>query len=509
MARERLSMRKVKEVLRLKSKGLSNRQIAASVKASHSTIGDYLSRAREAGIFWPLPEDLDDLALQKLLFGEEPREKLKKEPDFKYIHKELKKKGVTLKLLWEEYIGSNPGEYSYSQFCHLYRKFRRCLDPVMRHAHKAGEKTFIDYAGMTVPIVDRNTGEITQAQIFVAALGASNYTFAEATFSQELPNFIGSHTRAFAFFGGVTKVIVPDNPKTAVTKPCRYEPDVNATYFDMARHYNTAIIPTRPRKPKDKPKVESAVQVVEMWVLAPLRNRTFFSLGELNEAIAERLEILNNRLFQKLEGSRRELFEELEKGVLLPLPERPYEFATFKKATVNIDYHIDVEAHYYSVPYRLIGEKVDVRLTATTVEILYNSCRVASHKRSYKKGGYTTLKEHMPKSHQKHAEWTPSRMINWALKVGPKTAELVRKIIESKPHPEQGYRACLGIIRLSSRYGQARTEAACNRAIQTGAASFQSVKSILEKGLDRVPIEEAPVQLCIDHENVRGPAYYH
>lgn len=290
MPRERLSMRKIKEVLRLKSAGLSNRNIAASVKVSHSTVADYLSRAEKANICWPLPENLDDMALQKLLFEEEPKPKSKKEPDFNYIHKELKKKGVTLQLLWEEYIDLNPGGYSYSQFCYLYRNFKRYIDSVMRQEHKAGEKTFIDYAGMTMPIVDKGTGEVTQAQIFVAALGASSYTFAEATLSQELPNFIGSHARAFSFFGGVTKAIVPDNLKSAVTKACRYEPDVNATYFDMAQHYNTAIIPTRPGKPKDKPKVESAVQVVEMWVLAPLRNRTFFSLSELNEAIAIRLD---------------------------------------------------------------------------------------------------------------------------------------------------------------------------------------------------------------------------
>ena len=502
-------MRKVREVLRLKHLGLSNRQIALSSKVSHSTVADYLGRAEKANICWPLAEHLDDPTLARMLLDEEEaKPKLRQEPDYGYLHKELKKKGLTLRLLWEEYSSSYPDGYRYSQFCHLYHNWERHIEPSLRQSHKAGEKMFADYAGMTMPVVDRDSGEVREAQIFVAALGASNYTYAEATWTQELPNFIGSHVRAFSFFGGVPKAVVPDNPKQGVTKACYYDPDINPTYQELATYYGVAIIPARPGKPKDKAKAESAVQVAERWILAPLRNRVFFSLSELNEAILGLLVKLNERPFQKLEGSRKKLFEEIDKPALRPLPEKPYEFAWWKKAKANIDYHIEVEGSYYSVPYKLIGQRVDVRLTSGVVEILYNSKRIASHLRSYKKGSYSTTPEHRPKSHQKYLEWTPSRIIAWAKETGEATAKLTQKIIESKPHPEQGYRACLGIVRLAKRYGQERVEAACQRAVATGALRYKSVKSILETGLDKAPLEEPLEPPSIDHENLRGPDYY-
>lgn len=509
MAKERLSMRKIKEILRLNSMGVSNRKIALSVKTARSTVADYLERAEKANLSWPIPLDLTDDKLKELLFDdEEEKPRLRAEPNYAYMHKELKRKGVTLSLLWREYLSSNPDGYRYSQFCQLYRDWQGRIDPSMRLTHKAGEKCFVDYAGMTMPVVDIDTGEVKEAQIFVTALGASSYTYAEATWTQDLSNFISSHTRAFSFFGGVPEVLVPDNLKAGVSKPCRYDPDINPTYQDMAVHYSVAVIPARVRAPKDKAKVESAVQVVERWILAPLRNRTFFSLGELNEAIAIALADLNERPFQKLDGTRRQMFEELDKPALRPLPARPYEFAAWKKAKVNIDYHVDIKGSFYSVPYKLIGKKLDARFTATTVEIFNNSKRVASHQRLHKKGAYSTCPEHMPKAHKDYAEWNPERIINWAKEIGEDTSRIAEKIIKSKPYPEQGFRACLGVIRLSKRYGSDRVEAACKRALVTGAIRLKSIESILKTGLDKLPIEEQISVPSISHENLRGPSYY-
>jgi transposase len=379
----------------------------------------------------------------------------------------------------------------------------------MRQIHKAGEKMFVDFAGQTVAVVDARTREIKEAQIFVAVQGASNYTYAEASWSQDLESWISCHTHAFSFFGGVTRITVPDNLGSGVTKACRYEPDLNPTYQDMAEYYGTVVIPARVAKPKDKAKVESGVQVVERWILARLRNRTFFSLAEVNAAIAELLEKLNNRPFSKLEGTRKSLFEKLDRPALLPLPSTPYEFAQFKKATVNIDYHIEVFGHYYSVPYQLVKERVEVRVTQSSVEVLFKGRRVTSHLRSYLKGGHSTKPEHMPKAHQKYLEWTPSRIIHWAGTIGPETARLVEAILAKKPHPEQGYRACLGLIRLSKAYSQERLEAASKRALEAGALSYQSVKRILKNNLDTRSSKEEQVLPIIDHDNIRGPDYYH
>ena len=513
MAGRRLSMRKIKEILRLKwQNGCSDAQIAGSCKIARSTVREYLRRAQEAGLTWPLEPDLDDRHLENLLFPVRQADSCaeRRMPSMQYLFGELKRKRVTLQLLWYEYKQVNPEGYQYSQFCHLYRQWVKKLDVTLRQEHRAGEKLFIDYAGQTAPIVDRSTGEIIEAQIFIATLGASNYTFAEATVSQDLPSWISSHVRAFEFFQGVAEILVPDNLKAGVSRPCRYEPDINPTYQDLAQHYGAVVIPARPGKARDKAKVESAVLVAERWILAALRNHTFFSLQELNKAIGEKLLEFNNRKFQKLETTRSKLFETLDKPALKPLPSRPYEYAEWKKARVNIDYHVEVNRHYYSIPYQLARQQVDVRLTSTTVEILFKNRRVTSHKRSYVPGQHTTLSEHMPKSHQKYLEWTPSRIIRWAGENGPKTKKLVTRIMDSRPHPEQGYRSCLGIISLAKHYGPERLENACSRALIIKGFSYKSVKSILKNGLDQQALlfDQSENTPPIRHDNIRGKHYY-
>jgi transposase len=511
MAQERLTMRKIAEVLRLKWEcGLSNRTIARSCSIAHSTVAEYLRHAHEAGLSWPLPAGMGEDTLYELLFpkASQPSSRVIPCPDWSFVHTELRKKGVTLRLLWIEYREAHPDGYGYSQFCTLYREWAKHLRPSMRLSHKGGEKVFVDYAGQTVPIVNPHTGEVHEAQIFVGVLGASNYTYAEAHESQELPNWVGAHVRMFAFFGGVTDVVVPDNLKAGVKHPCRYEPDLNPTYQDLAQHYGTAVIPARVRKPKDKAKAEVGVQVVERWILARLRNRTFFSLAELNQAIRELLEELNTRPMEHLERSRRQLFEELDQPALKPLPETPYEFATWKKARVNIDYHIEFEKHYYSVPYTLIHKEVYVRATQSMIEVFHNNRRVASHRRVKFPGRHTTVSEHMPIAHQKYLEWSPERLTRWTQTIGPHTAQLVQVLLDSRPHPEQAYRSCLGLLRLGDRYGQERLEAACRRALPAGIHSYKGVKNILDAKLDQAELEELPTLIPDTHANIRGQAYY-
>jgi len=506
-------MRKVKEALRLKfSCDLSISAIASSLSIARSTVSEYLGRAASAGLSWPLPDGMDDESVERLLFPPAlPRGTERTPPDLSLIHHELKGKGVTLLLLWQEYKSKNPDGYQYTRYCDLYREWAGKLDLPMRFNHKAGEKAFVDYCGQTMPVVDRRTGEIKEAQIFVAVLGASSYTFAEATLSQGLPDWIGSHVRTFGYFGGVTEIVVPDNLRSGVSKACRYEPDINPTYQDLANHYDMAVIPARVRKPRDKAKAEAGVLLVERWILAKLRHMTFFSLTELNDAIGVLLKELNDRPFKKLAGSRRSLFEKLDKPALKPLPSTPFEYADWKKAKVNIDYHVEVDGHYYSVPYRLARESVDIRFTFTAVEIFRKGKRQASHVRSYCKGRHTTVKEHMPKSHQGYLDWTPSRIISWAEKAGPDTARLVKTIMESRVHPQQGFRSCMGVMRLCKEYGQERVESACQRALHLKSASYKSVKSILETGLDKKPLPQKSKQqaLIIDHQNIRGSDYYH
>lgn len=513
MSMKRLSMRKIKEVLRLSFEAkMSSREIGRSLSISHPTVLTYLSRARAEGLYWPLPEGFSDAALERLLSSPPPASSSpsgRPHPDWAEIHQELKRKGVTLQLLWEEYRENDPSGYQRSQFCNLYRQFAKKLDLSLRQIHRAGEKLFVDYAGQTVPVIDPLTGEIRSAQIFVAVLGASNYTYAEASFSQDLPSWIGAHIRAFEYFKGVAAILVPDNLRSAVTRSCRYEPELNATYQEMAKHYGTVILPARAGKPKDKAKAEVGVLIVERWILARLRNRTFFSLAELNAAILELLRKLNDRPFKKMEGCRRSLFLTLDSPALKPLPEYRYEYAEWKFARVNIDYHIEVAGHYYSVPYALVREEIEVRITATTVECFQKGARIASHLRSAQQGRHTTQKEHMPLSHQRHLEWTPSRIIDWAGKVGPACARVIEEILLRRLHPEQGFRSALGILRLAKSYSDGRLEAACGRAIAIRGYSYKSIASILKHGLDQRPIAtETETLLPVEHPNIRGARYY-
>lgn len=505
-------MRKIREILRLKWElGLGLRDIARSISASHSTVLGLIHRAEAAGLSWPLPPDLDDTKLEGLLYPGDPGQgKQRPEPDWQHLHEEMRRKGVTLQLLWLEYKHAHPSDgYQYSQFCARYNAWSGKLDVVLRQTYPPGEKMVVDYAGMTVPIVDRKTGEVRQAQIFVAVLAASNYLFAEATWTQALRDWIGSHCRAFEFFVGVTKVVVNDNLKAGVIKANRYEPELNPTYEELAAHYRTAIIPARPKKPRDKAKVENGVLQVERWVLAPLRNHQFFSLAELNRAISEQVQILNNRPFQKTPGSRRTLYETLDRPALGPLPPQRYEYAEWRVATANVDYHVAVEHNFYSVPYTLVHAQVEVRLSDATVEIYHRGKRVSSHPRCYGQNQYITRAEHRPVAHQKHLEWTPSRLVQWGEKVGPRTGELFRHIMATRPHPEMGYRSCLGLLRLGAEYSEIRLEAACARALALQTPSYRSVKSILASGLEQMPLpaEPAPAPAII-HENVRGAGYY-
>ena len=510
MSREGLSVRKIKEILRLRiGLGLSTRQVAKSCKISVSTVSEYEKKFREAGLVWPLPEEMDDAALTRLIRARPSNYKHSRVlPDTDYLITEMRKPHVTLHLLWLEYREGFPDGYGYTQFCHFYNEVKKRLDVTLRQHHRAGEKVFTDYAGDTLSIIDSKTGTKRPVYLFVACLGASNYTYAEGVLSMNLPSWIDSHIRAFEFFGGVPEIIVPDNTKCAVIKPDRYEPDLNPEFAEMATHYGAAVIPARVRRPRDKAKVENAVLVAERWIIAALRNRTFFSLVEINEAIGELLDRLNSRKFKAINSTRSELFEKLDRPALRTLPASRYQFAEWKTAKVNIDYHISVAKHFYSVPYQLVGKQLDIRLSAMTIEVLHQNRRVATHIRSYVEGAFTTDATHRPKSHQQYLEWTPSRIISWAGSKGPNIAALVARILETKPHPEMGYRSCLGLIRLADKFGTERVEAAATRALHCNAISYMSVQSILKKGLDRLPLRQAPEYAPVEHANIRGKEYY-
>ncbi len=510
MPAERLPVRKIIEVLRLNSLGLSTRQIAASLRIGRTTVGDYLGRAKAAKIAWPLPEDLDEGELLKRLFV--PREDQRRgrpPPDWSHIHTELRRKHVTLMLLWQEYKADHPDGYQYSQFCDLYRRWAGKLAVWMRQEHRGGEKLFVDYSGDGIWWTDPKTGQRHEAQLFVATLGASSLTYAEATRTQQLRDWIRAHVNALAYFGGTPAVIVPDQTRTAVKKICRYDPATNPSYAEFARHYDTCIFPARPRKPRDKAKVEAAVLVVQRWIIAVLRNRIFHSLQEINEAVAECNERINNRTMRKLGRSRHDLYLELDKPNLKPLPPTRFEFADWKvKARVNLDYHVAFEKNYYSVPYQYAHQHVDIRATSTTVEIFLSQKRISSHVRLYRKHLYSTKTEHMPRAHQKHAEWTPSRLIRWAGTVGPSTSKLLEVIMQERPHPEQGYRACLGILRLGKEHSHERLEKAAARALACHSHSYRSVDSILKKRLEDQPLPQFPPEPLPPHDNVRGSSYY-
>jgi transposase len=506
-------MRKVRDILRLAwGQGLSHRQVGASLNIPFTTVADHVRRAKEAGLRWPLPEGLDDTALEARLFKKDPAPptETRPVPDWNKVHAELRRKGVTLMLLWLEYKQEHPDGWGYSRFCHHYRAWQGHLDVVMRQEHRAGEKCFVDFPGDKLPIYDRRSGQVAfSAELFVAVLGASSYLYAEAVRSQDLASFVGAHRNAFEFFGAVPAIVVPDNLLAAVKKAHRYEPEINATYQEMADHYGTAVIPARVRKPRDKAKVEAGVLLAERWILAVLRNRRFYSLPEANAEIFRLVGTINARPFKKLPGSRTELFEKIDRPAMRALPPDRYEFARWRLGLkVNIDYHVEWNRHYYSVPYQLVGSRVDVRATSGIVEVFCAGRRVASHVRDDTPGGYSTDPAHMPKSHRAHAEWTPSRIVAWAERTGEATAALAAAIMESRPHPEQGYRSCLGIIRLADRYGPERLDAACARALAARALSYRSVESILRHGLETQPLERPVLRPHPRHANVRGATYY-
>ena len=512
MAKRRKTMRQIKEVLRLAwGNGLKARAIARCCNVSRTSVSKYLDRAKGMGLTWPLAPELDDEKLEQLLFPRGPLPKGDRQmPDWKAMHHELKiHKHLTLQLLWEEYRSGQPDGFRYSQFCHHYRQWCKHLDLSMRQVHRAGEKVFVDFAGATVSIYDSPSGEVSfKAQIFVGVLGASNYGYVEALRSQALPEFLGAHVNMYAYFGGVPEIEVIDNLKAGVIRTCRYEPEINPAFHDMAMHYGIAVVPARPRKPKDKAKVEKGVQVVERWILMVLRHQRFTSLTQLNQAIGQLLIKLNERPFKKMDGSRKAWFERWDKPALKPLPEHPYEFAQWTKARVNIDYHIALDQHYYSVPCTLAQQEIDVRYTERTVEIFHRHKRVFSHVRSYRLYGATTVPEHMPKSHREYGEWTPDRMLRWADTIGPCTATVAKTIMESKPHPALGFRSCQGLLRLAKDYSNARLESACQRACHSGAKSYQHVKTMLKNKQDQAPLPEIAPTLAIEHFNVRGADYY-
>jgi len=514
MPAERLSMRKLREIFRLHfEKKLSQRAIAASCGVGRTAVADYVARAEVAKLTWPLDPPLDDEALERLLFPHEHEAiRLCPEPEYGHVHLELKKKHVTKLLLWQEYREQHPDGYQYSQFCERYREWAAGLSVTMRQEHRAGEKMFVDFSGDGITIVDPRTGECHTAKLFVAVLGASNLTYIEAVLHEDLPTWIACHVHAMAYFGGVAEIWVPDNLKSGVKRPDYYDPEMNPTYADLARHYAAVVIPARKRKPRDKAKVEQGVLLASRWVIAVLRHREFTSLHELQEAVRPLLERLNNRPMQKLKRSRREVFEAIERAALQPLPSAPYELCVWKKVKVNIDYHVEFDDHYYSVHYTHYSKNqrdMEVRATATTVEILYGGRRVASHVRSYEKHRFTTKPEHRPASHSQHLEWTPSRMISWGKSIGPNTGAVLEEILNRQQHPEQGFRSCLGVIRLHDSYPTERLEKACARALKYGTVNRRSIEAILKNNLESA-VDEPEPQLALPlHENVRGAGYYH
>lgn len=514
MATERLAMYRVKEILRQKHElKRSHREVARALGVSAGTVASAVSRAAQLGLDWSAIDALDDADLEARLYGPRggSRDDARPLPDPAALHVELRRPGVTLQLLHLEYLERHPNGYRYTKFCDVYRQWTERRSPPMRQVHVAGDKMFVDYSGKKPHYVEPSTGEVVEVELFVAVLGASSYTYAEATHTQSVPDFCTSNGRAMAFFAGVPNAIVPDQLKSAVVSADRYEPGVQRTFAELGRHYGTTILPARPHSPRDKAKVEVAVRVAQRWILARMRNETFHSLGELNARIRELTDELNQRVMRHYKASRAELFERLDRPALRPLPDSPYEHAAWKRVSLNVDYHVCFDDHFYSGPSARLHEELWVRATTTTVELLDGTERVAAHARSYVKGGFTTDRQHMPSAHRKHAEWTPSRIVGWARTVGPMTEKLVETILAERRHPEWGYRSCLGLFRLAKRYGDARVEAACLRALAHGARSYRHVASILQHGLDRLaPTDDAPrAESPIVHENVRGRDYYH
>jgi transposase len=509
-------MRRVREILRLyRDAGLSTREVAQRAGVAPSTMREMVRRFERSGLGWPLPPEMTDAVLETRLYGPQgtkPGHRRLPEPDWAQVHRELKRKHVTLQVLWEEYIAEHPGGYRYSRFCDLYRNWEGRLPVTMRQTHLAGDKLFVDYAGDTVPVVvDRLTGKIRAAHIFVAVMGASSLSFACANWTETLADWVDAHGQALTYFGGAPRLLVPDNAKVAVIKACLYDPQVNRSYADMAQHYGTAVLPTRPRRPRDKAKVEACVGIVERWLLGRLRHRTFYSLADLNAAIADLIGRLNDeRVLRQFGKTRRQMFEELDAPQLTPLPAEPYVHAEWRLRRVGLDYHVEVERHFYSVPYRHARKQVEARVTTRTVEIFLDGQRIAAHMRGSGNGRHTTVPDHMPSSHRRFADWTLEKLLDTAGRIGPMAQLLCEKILEERPHPEQGFRSCLGIVRLERRFGPARLEAAAMRALEIGARNYPSIKSILEKGLDGQPLRtRQSTDEPIAHGNIRGSQYYH
>ena len=521
MAQERLAMRDIKELLRLRFKlGLSQRQAAKASGLGRTTIQEYETRARAANLIDP--DEIEKLSAeevyQRLGFNGSieaqavPVREAKPLPDWNVVREDLSRhKHTTLMLLWTEYKETYPNGYQYTQFCELYNRWKKKVTLTMRQEHKAGEKTFIDYAGSTIDVVDAKTGEVQAAQVFVAALGASSYVYVESSWTQSLPDWLMSHRRMVEYFEGVTEILIPDNLKSGITIPDRYEAKINRAYREFADHYGTCVIPARVRKPKDKAKAEVSVQVVSRWIIAALRHKTFYSLEELNAAITVLLEKINHRKMRHIGKSRQELYETLDKPALKALPERPYEYGDWKQVGVNIDYHFEYDNAFYSVPYQLVGTRLWVRATCTVIEVYKDFQRVFAHRRSYIKGKYVTEPSHRPISHQEHTKWTPERIIAWASSKSGSIGEFVKRLIQSKAHPEQGYRAALGCIRLSDKYGIDRLTMACQKAIRIESFSYKTISNMLKSGMEKVSPTDDELQMSFlsDHENVRGQNYYH
>jgi len=515
MSRERLSMTKLLEILRLRiGEKRSLRETGQSVKCSASKVHNVVVRFKALGLDWPLDPSVDEAVLESLIYDSlEKPVGTKVTPDLAYIHHEMHRKGVTLYLLWQEYKEKHPENgYQYSHFGQLYRQYKKKLSPSMRQTHKAGEKVFVDWSGDGIEITDSETGEVWKAPLFVGALGASGYAYITAKSNRQSRNWIACHCEMYEFFGGVPEVTVPDNEKTGVTNPCLYEPDLNPTYHHMARHYKTTMMPARPRKPKDKAIVENAVLNAQRWILAALRNHTFFSVAQANEAIAAKLVEYNDRKMQLIDTTRSKLFAQLDRPALKPLPPQRYEFADWSEPKVHIDYHVLVDKHRYSVPYQYIGERVDASRTRSIVEIFFKGKRIAVHRRLYQSKEPSTQKEHMPSHHREFGDWSPERFLRWAEKTGPFARQVIENNLNGRRFPEQSYQTCLGILRLEKRYGNARLEAACKRALFIRSVSYRSINSILENGLDKkeLPDTTSSTQMTMPmHDNIRGPGSYH
>lgn len=511
-AKRELTMRQIRQLLRLHHEGVGAREIGRTLRIARSTVQDNLDRVRAAGLSWPLPPDLTDEVLERRLFaraGVKSGARRRAAPDWSVVAREMKRSGVNLTILWEEYREAQPDGYGYSRFCDLYREFERRLSPVMRQHHVAGDKVFVDYSGKKVPIIDPNTGVAREAEIFVGVLGASNFTYAEATWTQTLPDWIGAHGRMFRFFGGVPRLVVPDNLKSGVHKASFYDPEINRSYGMMAAHYEIGVLPARPRRPKDKAKVEAGVRFAQSYILGRLRHQTFFSLEECNAAIRSAIAHMNGRVMRRLGVSRRDLLESVERPALRGLPPTDYEFAEWRLARVGLDYHVEADGFYYSVPHALIRCQVDVRSTARTVEIFHRGQRVAAHARRYGGPRHGTDRDHMPSAHRRYAEWTPERFRRWARTIGPNTEGLITAILAQRPHPEQGFRTCLGVLRLYRGLDAARAEAVSAHAVAIGALVYRSIAAILTNKRHRARGAGGESAVVIAHPNVRGPGYFH